>query len=242
MRYLLFTTIIVIYITSLYYVFSILLSKIHNNLGLSIYKQCIFNFDYHKFDGFVIGRRPYTNKIDIKYNYKNYEYICDITDINHMNYISNTTVTIFAIPTTDTCLTCSNNKDIKQGDILNLMMFLVVIILLLIFSLINTAIYDFIVTTKIITESELYTLIINYIYDDYALVQQNEEDIQIIEIKLNIKCPQCCKQNSFYFSKQVMFGFSEEDCVICKENKSNVFLPDCRHVILCDLCVKLLDK
>lgn len=52
----------------------------------------------------------------------------------------------------------------------------------------------------------------------------------------------CPKINKFYLLNQKMFGSTEIECVVCKDNKANIFFPECKHLIICDNCALLLNK
>lgn len=125
MRCLLYISFSVLCLYFGYYIFFIWLLNLYNIIGFSIYKQCIFNTNYHKFNGIIIGREPYGNTVEIKYIYENYEYLCNLNDIHYSNYITNTSIIIFAIPTTNICTTCSNNKYEQTISLFNILIIII---------------------------------------------------------------------------------------------------------------------
>ena len=50
-----------------------------------------------------------------------------------------------------------------------------------------------------------------------------------------IECPLCRKTNVLDKNQLKMFGI-EDLCKVCKENKINIYLPDCGHACLCNEC------
>lgn len=51
-----------------------------------------------------------------------------------------------------------------------------------------------------------------------------------------IKCPSCRKNNKIQQNQKLVIELNI-DCVVCAENKANVFFPDCGHMNVCIECV-----
>ena len=75
----------VLYFILIYY-FCNIIPSIYDKIGFSIYKQCIFDSRYKKFNGKIIGRKQYTTKTEIEYFYQNYDYRCEIDNIDFLKY------------------------------------------------------------------------------------------------------------------------------------------------------------
>lgn len=58
-------------------------------------------------------------------------------------------------------------------------------------------------------------------------------------VKLDIKCPVCKKDNQISKSQQKIFGLSDT-CVVCMDKKVEIFFPTCGHVCVCNECFKIL--
>lgn len=52
-----------------------------------------------------------------------------------------------------------------------------------------------------------------------------------------ISCPSCRTENTIKKNQRLIIGL-EEECIICCNNKVNVYLPACGHTNLCIECVK----
>jgi hypothetical protein len=54
-----------------------------------------------------------------------------------------------------------------------------------------------------------------------------------------INCPTCRKKNTISQTQNLVVGTNIE-CIICSDNKANVFFPECGHVNVCVECVNKL--
>jgi len=80
-----------------------------------------------------------------------------------------------------------------------------------------------------------------------ALQQWHEETaIKEIEelvkeyVECNVKCPVCRTQNKIPKNRQKVY--SDTMCMICLEEKADVFLPECGHLCMCSGCMELHNK
>ena len=60
-------------------------------------------------------------------------------------------------------------------------------------------------------------------------------------IKYVIKCPLCRKENKIKTEQKKVYGL-DNDCIICLENKVEIYFPDCGHVCICYKCLNQLDN
>jgi hypothetical protein len=60
-----------------------------------------------------------------------------------------------------------------------------------------------------------------------------------IDAKFN--CPICREPNVIINQALMRACENNDDCAICFANKSNVFLPACGHLCICDICATQLD-
>ena len=58
--------------------------------------------------------------------------------------------------------------------------------------------------------------------------------------KFKIECPLCRVKNVVREDQTTVYGINQ-DCVVCKENKVEVFLPICGHTCLCWKCINTMD-
>jgi hypothetical protein len=57
----------------------------------------------------------------------------------------------------------------------------------------------------------------------------------------NINCPICKQNNIFSINQQKVFNVSEL-CCICMTDPVEIYLPNCGHICICNLCCIELDK
>jgi hypothetical protein len=55
-------------------------------------------------------------------------------------------------------------------------------------------------------------------------------------IYYTINCPSCRKNNKISQNQKLVVGLNI-DCIVCAENKANVFFPECGHMNVCIECV-----
>lgn len=61
--------------------------------------------------------------------------------------------------------------------------------------------------------------------------EDNDEDY----IKYKIECPMCKQTSDVMASQKKVFG-AEKECIVCMDEISSVYLPQCGHICLCDTC------
>ena len=63
-------------------------------------------------------------------------------------------------------------------------------------------------------------------------------NILVIDMKriISIKCPLCLKKNNINMDTHIIYGL-EDKCKACLTNNVNIYLPECKHAILCKSCV-----
>ena len=57
---------------------------------------------------------------------------------------------------------------------------------------------------------------------------------------VNVKCPKCLQNNSLNIDNFTSYDNCDEYCCVCLFNKANVFFPECKHIIVCNSCAKIL--
>lgn len=70
----------------------------------------------------------------------------------------------------------------------------------------------------------------------------NERYHSIITCPLNtikLKCPICTQINNINLHQKKISG-SNDTCSVCLDNKVQVFLPDCGHACLCNMCFNIM--
>jgi hypothetical protein len=58
--------------------------------------------------------------------------------------------------------------------------------------------------------------------------------------KYNIKCPYCSQYN--YFNENISIYGLSETCKVCLDNHINILLPTCKHAVLCDECLEIMNN
>ena len=69
----------------------------------------------------------------------------------------------------------------------------------------------------------------------------NLNDTKTSDKLINIKCPLCNTINKVNINEHKLFGI-ENKCVVCMHNNVNILLPQCKHVVLCDICCNEIEK
>lgn len=187
MKYTLNILVILITIILIYYEFTGYLDPIYNKIGEYSYRQCIYNFNYKKFNGKIIKEIMYVPGIKVEYIYKLKKYRCIIPDTNYSKYENITNIEIYANLNFDfenrqekLCYTCqvrpnlsftNSNFESESEGLLKKIYDLIRVLSLLIFF-----IADWILIVNISYmvpyEYELYLKFKLYIFTKYKIVQK----------------------------------------------------------------------
>lgn len=205
-----------------------------DKMNKHIYKSCIYNHDYIKFNGIIDGSAENTLGVNIKYEIsKGFNYKCSITDAFTKKYNFNEMIDIFVLPSEPTkCYTCNiKPSGLRLGYpgvyILEIIVILVIWIIIVAISFNLLCIIDI----KLLTEYEIYNKL---------FIHKISLDLENGNIILNVKCPFCRAKNNFSINNQKLFESScNTECVSCHHDKANIFFPQCKHVLYCDKCAIL---